>query len=119
LVAADGISVGIVDTYSLLDSAIANPSAYGFTNVTGSCYAGPYTGGGTACADPGQYLFWDGLHPTAAGHALIAADAEVALPEPASLATLSIGLAVLAAMRKPMLLPRRHAGEKPARLTKS
>ncbi len=44
LATADGISVTIVDTYSLIDSAIADPAAYGFTNVTAACYTGPIPG---------------------------------------------------------------------------
>ena len=51
---ADGITATIVDTYSLLDSAIADPAAYGFTDVTDPCYVGPYTGGGSVCANPNE-----------------------------------------------------------------
>ncbi|PPQ29210.1 SGNH/GDSL hydrolase family protein [Rhodopila globiformis] len=103
LVAGTGISVSLVDTFSLIDAAVADPSAYGFTNVTAPCYVGPYTGGGTVCATPNQYLFWDGVHPTAAGQAIVAAAAEAALPEPGTLAVLGCGLAGLGALRT-----RRH-----------
>jgi outer membrane lipase/esterase len=118
LATADGISVTILDTYSLIDSVIADPAAYGFTNVTGSCYTGPYTGGGTPCADPNDYLFWDGLHPTAAGHAIIAAEAAADLPEPGTLALLGTGVAGLAILRRRQaaLLQPRHARGKPTRL---
>jgi outer membrane lipase/esterase len=49
--------------------------------------------GGTVCATPNQYLFWDELHPTAAGHAIIA-DAVLPLvtPEPASSSLITVGL---------------------------
>nr|WP_294508876.1 SGNH/GDSL hydrolase family protein [uncultured Rhodopila sp.] len=111
LVTADGISITIVDTYSLIDSAVADPAAFGFTNVTAPCYVGPQTGGGTVCANPSQYLFWDGEHPTEVGHALIAAEAEADLPEPGTLATLGLGLAGIAMLRRRRaadLLPARH-----------
>jgi outer membrane lipase/esterase len=53
--------------------------------------------GGTACAattaEQNQFLFWDALHPTAAAHALFAADAlSVTTPEPASLSLIGMGL---------------------------
>lgn len=46
----------------------ANPGAYGFSNVTDRCLATIST---TPCSDPDSYLFWDGSHPTTAGHSLI------------------------------------------------
>ena len=74
---SQGLNIDVLDTYSLLDGLVANPSAFGFTNVTQPCVTGAvdYVGG-TACADTladqNQFLFWDQKHPTAAGHALIA-----------------------------------------------
>lgn len=46
----------------------ANPGAFGFSNVTDRCLASATF---TPCSDPDSYLFWDGSHPTTAGHALI------------------------------------------------
>jgi phospholipase/lecithinase/hemolysin len=31
------------------------------------------------CPNPGKFLFWDGIHPTAAGHHLLAVRADTAL----------------------------------------
>lgn len=89
LAATPGIELKFVDTFGLLDSVVANPAAYGFSDATHSCYVGPYTGGGTECATPNQYVFWDRLHPTAAADVIIAQEA---LPEPAPLALLAMGL---------------------------
>jgi phospholipase/lecithinase/hemolysin len=100
LATADGISVTILDTYSLLDAAIADPAAFGFSDATDRCYQGPYTGGGSVCGNPNGYLFWDGLHPTAAGHAIIASQAQSDLPEPGTLALLGTGLAGIALLRR-------------------
>ena len=61
LAAADGVHISVLNAYSLLDAFVANPSAYGFTNVTSPCYTGDYKGfadGGTVCATPSQYLFF-------------------------------------------------------------
>jgi phospholipase/lecithinase/hemolysin len=94
LAGAAGINLSVLDTYSLIDSVVANPNAFGFTDVTDACVTGSVNYiGGTACANPSQYLFWDELHPTAGGHALVG-DAALATitPEPASMALLGMGL---------------------------
>ncbi len=93
LAATPGINLSLVDTFSLIDAAVSNPSAFGFTDVTDPCYNGPTTGGGSVCATPNQYLFWDTLHPSAAAQAIIADAANQALPEPNTLGLLGIGLA--------------------------
>ena len=59
---------------------------FGYADVTHACYLGPITGGGTACPSPDSFLFWDGEHPTEAGHQLVAAAALNAIPEPGMLA---------------------------------
>lgn len=46
----------------------ANAARFGFTNVTQTCFNGV-----TVCTTPGTYFYWDGVHPTAAGHSFIAA----------------------------------------------
>lgn len=78
----------LLDVYGLLGDAIADPASYGFSNVTQSCYLGPLAGAGLVCADPDSYLFWDSVHPTAAGHQFLgdsafAAVAPVPLPSAA------------------------------------
>lgn len=76
-----GVHLDVLNTYALLDAAIAEPSAFGFTNVTGKLWSGNLTdphSGTLATTNPqaqAGYLFFDGLHPTAAAHALIAAAA--------------------------------------------
>ncbi|MDB5400623.1 MAG: hypothetical protein JWQ55_2641 [Rhodopila sp.] len=76
---ASGVaSIDYVDTYGLLDMAIANPGAFGFTNVTQPVWTGNFTSstsGTLAATGSAQngYLFFDDLHPTAATHALLAA----------------------------------------------
>jgi phospholipase/lecithinase/hemolysin len=77
IVASGAASIDFIDTYGLLDTAIANPAAYNFTNVTQPVWNGNLTdpnSGTLAATGPAQngYLFFDGLHPTAAGHSLLA-----------------------------------------------
>jgi phospholipase/lecithinase/hemolysin len=78
LASADALSVNVVDAYYLIDNAVAVPAAYGLTNVTSPVWSGNYTSSssGTLAATgaaQNQYLFWDHLHPTEAGHQAIAA----------------------------------------------
>jgi phospholipase/lecithinase/hemolysin len=99
-----------LDVYSLLNDAIANPTAFGFTNVTQACLD-PVTL--IPCTNPNEYLFWDGIHPTTVTHeqlsefaltALMAEAAPVAelpsepVPQPQSFATLRFEVAPVAAL---------------------
>ena len=81
------------DTFDLLDSIVANPAAYGLTNVTQSCFDGIPS----ICSDPSQYLFWDDIHPTTTADAILAEQFEAAMtPEPTSIVLLGTGIAGLA-----------------------
>jgi phospholipase/lecithinase/hemolysin len=73
-----------LDVAALFASAIAEPAAFGLTNVTDS--AAPGLEPGTASynssqivPNPNEYMFWDDLHPTAAVHAILADRAEALL----------------------------------------
>ena len=83
------------DTFAFVDGVVQQPAAYGFTNATDAC-------GAIAGADCSRYAFWDGLHPTAAMHQLIANAAfAAAVPEPSTLVLLVSGLAgLLSATRR-------------------
>ena len=98
--------VHFLDTFSLIDQAVADPGAFGLTNVTNPCYTGTYAGSagvppGTVCATPNSYLFWDQVHPTAAVDAIIAADAWALVPSPRPGAGLfSLALLLLIGLRR-------------------
>lgn len=86
------------DSFAALEGIVANAAAHGLTNLTDRCYTGDdlgFTGGGTVCADPDQYLFWDGIHPTAATHRLLGQAMLTAVPEPSSVALMAAGLLLL------------------------
>ncbi len=88
LVTSQGLNVHVLDSYSLLDAGIANPAAFGLTNVTQPLWSGNFedsssgTLAATGAAQAG-FLFMDGLHPTATGHALLADAGVAALTPPA------------------------------------
>lgn len=60
-----------------LASVIANPTTYGFSNVTQACLTS-----GSICTNPDSYLFWDSLHPTTSAHAFIAQRMTSQVPAP-------------------------------------
>ena len=65
--ARPGTNIILFDIFKIGTTLAANPTAFGLTNVTDACFIG-----GIVCATPSTFLFWDGVHPTAAGHQLIA-----------------------------------------------
>ncbi len=89
------------DTAALVRSIVANPGAYGLTNVTDPCFNGV-----TVCANPSQYLFFDDFHPTTATDAFAAQGfISTVVPEPSTLVLLISGglvLCVWLGRRSPM-----------------
>ena len=77
LIAADHLSVDLVDTFALIDRAVADPAAYGLANVIAPVWTGnfdnPFSGTLNATgAAQNRFLFFDHLHPTETGHEAIA-----------------------------------------------
>lgn len=93
----------VLDTFALTSAVIDNP---GGINVTDAC---TLQNAGNGCADPNNYLFWDGIHPTTAAHR-ISADAALAavVPLPAA------GWLLLGAVG--LLAGRRRVSDHPASL---
>ncbi len=77
-----GLNVVPVDVYALFNEVIADPAAFGFSNVTeaacgagsSSVQCGPEGSGAPYTYEPGaeqSHLFADGVHPTTAAHAML------------------------------------------------
>ncbi|UUX97061.1 SGNH/GDSL hydrolase family protein [Aquabacterium sp. J223] len=93
-----GAHFTVFDTFGLLVQVQANPGAYGFTNTSQSCVTGNFFAVTAVCADPGDYVFWDAVHPTAEAHAILGrAMAVAAIPEPSTYLLMALGLALLGA----------------------
>ncbi|MEA5603117.1 SGNH/GDSL hydrolase family protein [Nostoc sp. UHCC 0252] len=77
------IEIVQLDASALYRNAITNPADFNFTNVISSCLAGVGDASRRhrACSNPDQFLFWDGIHPTAAAHRIIGKTAFSAIQE--------------------------------------
>ena len=85
--------VKLFDDFDLLDGVIADPGAFGLSNVTDACAQFPN-------CDPSEFLFWDGIHPTSAAEAIMSdAIDSLVVPEPSTLALLGVALLGLGFMR--------------------
>ena len=94
--AANGLRVIPLDTFSFLREVAANPGEFGFSNVTGTACEPQITAQSLTCSPASYthpdaaktYLFADGVHPTDAGHAALADFAASVLEAPALVAAL-------------------------------
>jgi phospholipase/lecithinase/hemolysin len=87
------------DVFGVVNAIVASPGAYGLSNVVDACGAVI-----NACSsDLSTALFYDGIHPTSAGHAILAnamITAVTAVPEPATWLMLAAGVAALVVRRR-------------------
>ena len=94
------VTIWVLDADALFRAVMANPGAYGLTDVTHGALSGAPPMAGPH-AD--QHLFWDTGHPTATGHQLLANAAAAIVPEPVAI---PLVLLVVFALRRESM-PRR------------
>ena len=83
--------IQLLDLFALPGRIFDDPASFGFTNLTSACAFSP------ACiADPSGAFFWDGIHPTARVHELIALEALAQIPLPGTALLLALGLPMIA-----------------------
>ena len=76
--ALPGITIVPFDAFGLLADVQANPRRFGLIDATSACIEPnvPQFGFPSSppfrCAQQDRFFFWDGIHPTRAGHAIIA-----------------------------------------------
>lgn len=100
-----GVTILQLDVNAVFQQMIADPGAFGLTNVTDSAIAdGVLSGQG--------YLFWDPVHPTTAVQEMIGNVAYAMVPEPSSIFLCGAGGGVLLvwwSMRGLARIPSRRA----------
>jgi len=95
--AAQNLRVIPLDTFHLFQEVVANPAAFGLSNVTGTACQPQITAQSLTCSPttyvnanaPSTYAFADGVHPTTAGHEILADYAVSMLEAPRQIAALS------------------------------
>jgi phospholipase/lecithinase/hemolysin len=78
LEANPAVHIARLDVFGIVSQVVANPAAAGLADAVDSCIT-PDTPVDAFCSRPDEFLFWDGIHPTRAGHAILAQHAETVL----------------------------------------
>lgn len=93
--AMNQVEITQFDTFGTLNDVITNKDKYGMSNVTQQCVQ--HLADASNPCDPNSWLFWDGVHPTTAGHAILGAQfaAAIDVPEPGSVWLMALALMLL------------------------
>lgn len=93
-----GVAADIIrlDTFSFLTELVTDPTGFDLpasTNVDTACFAGFVGSPGDLCTNPEEFIFFDKIHPSAVTHELLGQLAAAAVPAPATILLLGVGLA--------------------------
>jgi phospholipase/lecithinase/hemolysin len=83
-----GVTLYRYDTAKLFRDVVADPAAYGFTNVTDQCVLSA----DALASNCAGYFFFNGVHPTTFAHETLAEGFRAAVPEPETYALFALGL---------------------------
>ena len=105
--ASAGLHVIPLDTFHFLQEVVANPSAFGISNVTGTACQPQITAQSLTCNPtsyvspdaPNSYLFADGVHPAGGAHQALADFAVSVIEGPRQLAVLPRSAAMVGRAR--------------------
>ena len=67
--ARPGSNIILMDLFKIGDTIAGDPQAFGVTNITDPCFNQIAM---TVCSNPNDYFYFDGVHPTATGHRILA-----------------------------------------------
>ncbi len=87
-----GTDIVQFDVFSLFNDVMLNPADYGLTNTVDACLPSLDV---APCSDPESYVSWDGFHPTTRVQAILGTAFAKAVPEPATIALIGVGLLAL------------------------
>jgi len=95
-----------LDTFTFLQDLVKDPLSFGLPpgppapNTTAACFSGFVGETGDLCDDPERYVFFDGIHPTAATHEVLGRLALGAVPAPAPVVLVLLGFATIIGWRR-------------------
>jgi len=93
-----GVNIASLDVWTFLNNTIAGSPGNGFTNTTQPCFDSSVP---SVCANPNEYIFWDGIHPTSAAHQQLGAFAASSIvPVPPAVILLISAFATLGGLRR-------------------